>query len=449
MKRPVFNAANPKQKACIEAFYDKSIREIYYGGAKMCGKSYLGAFLFIMQALRYPGTHYFIARKRITDLTKFLVPSLLEVGKNYGIEHEFKVNLQRNIVEFYNTSKIFLLEAAYYPSDPLYSRYGSMQITQGWIEEGGEVDLDAKVNLQASIGRWKNQEYDIPVKILITCNPANNFIYSVYNDHISGKLAPDTVFITALPDDNPYCTSDYLNNLRASLPEMVARRLLQGLWDFENVANLFTFEKITKAFRSDRIKNQYARKVISIDVALQGGDRCVAVLYEGTETGGHYKIIHDEEQSNARELIGLINLWSDMYDVPKRNIVFDAVGVGSYIRDYLPSAIPFITGRPAKKNFGFKTELIYANARAECLYLLSKLMKEDMISIEADSKQQEKITMELMAYEIIHNEKMLDCTRKDEIKSRIGRSTDYSDAMYMALFRFLKTNNPLPTKIGW
>lgn len=452
IKRPLFEDSNPKQRMCIEAFFDPKIREIYYGGAKMCGKSYLGAFLFIMQAIRYPETHYFIARRRITDLSKFLIPSLKEVGKNYGVSNLFHVNLQRNTVEFTNGSKIFLLEAAYLPSDPLYARYGSMQITQGWIEEAGEVDLEAKVNLQASIGRWKNKEYDIPIKLLLTCNPANNFIYDVHRAFIRGELDPDTIFITALPTDNPYCTGEYFENLRRSLPEQIARRLLQGLWDFENTSNLYSYELVNQAFTKSAVQTRNRRKVIAVDVAHYGADRCVAWLYEGDgSTGGHFKILLDETETNLQQLVQRIHTWCNEYGINKMNVIFDAIGVGSYLKDFLPSATPFHSGRASRKTFGYKTELLYTNARVECMFLLAKLFETENISIEASEKQQRSLERELMTIEIIETkeDKMLDCTHKDEIKNKIGHSPDYLDSMYMCMYKFMQTNVPLPTMVRW
>lgn len=39
--------------------------------------------------------------------------------------------------------RIDFLDLQYKPSDPLYERYGSIEFTGGWIEEGGEVNFGA------------------------------------------------------------------------------------------------------------------------------------------------------------------------------------------------------------------------------------------------------------------------------------------------------------------
>src|SRR5690606_19886625 len=123
-------------------------------------------------AFIYPGTHYFIARKKLNDIRKFTIPSIHEVFGIWGLTDKYyNYNGQDNYYELYNKSRVYLLEAKLLPSDPEFYRFGSMQMTRGWIEEAGEFEESAKANLMASIGRWKNGEYNLPPKLLQTCNP--------------------------------------------------------------------------------------------------------------------------------------------------------------------------------------------------------------------------------------------------------------------------------------
>jgi len=169
---------NIKQKEVCRYWIDSSTSDIVYGGSKGSGKSYLGASLIFGDALIYPETHYFIARKKLNDLRKFTIPTIHEVLKNWGVsQNYYKYNGQDNYYQLYNGSKVFLLEAKYLPSDPQYMRFGSMQMTRGMIEEAGEFEKDAKENLEASIGRWKNDEFGLIGKLLQTCNPSKNYLY--------------------------------------------------------------------------------------------------------------------------------------------------------------------------------------------------------------------------------------------------------------------------------
>jgi len=103
------------------------------------------------------------------------------VFDHLGVDSRYyKFNGQDNYFSLYNKSKVFLIEAAYMPSDPLYQRFGSMQMTRGWIEEAGEFERAASNNLKASVGRWKNDLYGINGKILQTCNPSKNYLYHFF-----------------------------------------------------------------------------------------------------------------------------------------------------------------------------------------------------------------------------------------------------------------------------
>ena len=172
---------NEKQKQVAKLWVDKSTTDIAYGGSKGSSKSYLGVSLTFGDAFIYPGTHYFIARKKLNDIRKFTIPSIHEVFGHWGIQkNHWHYNGQDSFYELYNGSRVYLLDAKYLPSDPLYMRFGSMQMTRGMIEEAGEFEEAAKNNLSASVGRWKNDEYDLTAKLLRTCNPSKNYLYRDY-----------------------------------------------------------------------------------------------------------------------------------------------------------------------------------------------------------------------------------------------------------------------------
>jgi phage terminase large subunit len=238
---------NEKQKQVARLWCDKVTTDIVYGGSKGSGKSYLGVSLIFGDALIYPETYYFIARKSLTNLRKFTIPSIHEVFKHWGLNEKYwRYNGQDNYFELYNKSRVYLLDAAFLPSDPEYYRFGSMQMTRGFIEEAGEFEEGAKNNLTASIGRWKNDVYNLTPKLLQTCNPSKNYLYrEYYRPFHAGTLPAWRAFIQALPQDNKQLPAGYLENLERTLNKNERKRLLHGEWEIDDDPSiLIDYEKI-------------------------------------------------------------------------------------------------------------------------------------------------------------------------------------------------------------
>ena len=94
---------NEKQKEVARLWLDDSVTDILYAGTKGAGKSYLGCSLIAGDALTYPETFYFIARKTAADLVRYTIPSIYEVFTHWGItEGYYHFNGQYNFFELYN-----------------------------------------------------------------------------------------------------------------------------------------------------------------------------------------------------------------------------------------------------------------------------------------------------------------------------------------------------------
>ncbi|KKL68647.1 hypothetical protein LCGC14_2122920, partial [marine sediment metagenome] len=53
------------------------------------------------------------------------------------------MNSQTNIIQFHNGSKVFLMDMSYQPSDPLYTRFGGLELTGAFVDESNENQLQA------------------------------------------------------------------------------------------------------------------------------------------------------------------------------------------------------------------------------------------------------------------------------------------------------------------
>jgi phage terminase large subunit len=419
---------NDKQKQVCMYWIDDTTSDIVYGGSKGSGKSYLGASLIFGDALIYPETHYFIARKKLNDLRKFTIPTIHEVFKNWGLTNAyFKYNGQDNFYQLYNGSKVFLLEAKYLPSDPQYMRFGSMQMTRGMIEEAGEFEKDAKENLEASIGRWKNDEYGLRGKLLQTCNPSKNYLYKdYYQPNKRNELADYKKFVQAFPEDNKMLDKGYLENLNRVLSKNAKERLLKGNWEYDDDPNVLCgYENILALFDNDHVPG--GKKYMTADIARMGSDKAVIMVWEG------YKVIELIEYavSKLTDIQNAIQALRTKHNIPNHNCIADEDGVGGGVVDNCKIK-GFVNNSKALKGEN------YSNLKAQCGYKLAEHVEANEIHFECDLSQSQKeaITEELEQLKSYDSdgEGKLKILPKEQIKDNIGRSPDYLDTMLMRCY---------------
>lgn len=417
---------NEKQKDCARAWIDPTITDIVYGGSKGSAKSYTGCSLIFGDALIYPSTHYFIARKELNDIRKFTVPSIMEVFSCWKIDQRYyKYNGQDSVFIMHNGSKVFLLEAKRIPSDPNYQRFGSMQMTRGWIEEAGQIEEEAKNNLAISCGRWKNDEYGINGKILQTCNPSKNYLYRIYKAHKEGTLPDHMRFIQALPEDNKMLVDGYLDNLHRILKGNEKRRLLFGEWEYDDDPNaLIDYNRILDLFTNSQVVDKKADHYITADVARMGSDKAIIWAWRGWEA---IELI-EFDTSKTTDIQQAITTLKTKYKVPNSNIIADEDGVGGGVVDNLQIEGFVNNSRPIDGEN-------YQNLKTQCYYKYAERVGSGgvYISTELSTVQQECIVEEheqIKSYKSDSDGK-LRIVPKDQIKRNIGRSPDYSDALSM------------------
>lgn len=425
---------NEKQKDAARFWIDNETSEIIYGGSKGSGKSYLGCKLVFGDALIYPETHYFIARKALNDLRKFTIPSVHEVFADWKLDGSYyKFNGQDNVFTLYNGSRVYLLEASYQPSDPLYYRFGSMQMTRGWIEEAGQFEEEAKNNLAASIGRWKNEKYGLKGKLLQTCNPSKNFLYKDYKANKEGRLPEWKKFIQALPTDNKKLDAGYLESLNRSLSKNEKERLLFGNWEYDDdPATLCQYEKLLELF-TNRFDSLKGEKFITADIARFGSDKIVIGLWEGyTVTIYAYEKLAIDETAKKIEALRI------EHNIPLSRVVVDEDGVGGGVKDIIKCK-GFVNNSKALD------EENYENLQAQCAFKLAERINKNGVHIVSqDLKQNELIVEELeqLKQKDVDSDGKKGIVGKDKVKAIIGRSPDYRDMLLMREWFNLGKNKP-------
>jgi len=436
---------NEKQKEAVKYWIDDTTTGIVYGGAKGGGKSYLLCSLIFGDAFMYPGTRYFIARKTLADLVKHTIPSVYEVFGHWGITEEYyKYDGKHNVWKLHNGSEVLFLDAKYLPSDPMYTRFGSMQMTRGAIEEAGEFEEECRNNLFISLGRWKNQEYGLQKKLLETCNPAHNYLYTKgYKKWRDGTLEPYKKFIQALPKDNKTMSEEYYQGLLDTLDESGIQRLVYGNWEFDNdPTRLFDYDKITDLWINDHVAKS-GRKYLTADIAYEGSDLFVIGIWDGFILEKIIAIDKIDETQVSKKIHEL----RLQYGVPISNTIYDADGLKRFVRQSTKTG--HLKGARAFNNNGkaYGREN-YANLKTQCYFKLSELVSKNLILIQ-DKKYSKQIMEEL---EQIRKQPNTDdgkirLERKGDLKERLGRSPDFADMMMMRCLTEVKTFGDI--KVKW
>jgi len=419
------------QQEAIEYLFDKNTTEVLFGGAAGGGKSWVGCSWLILMCLKYPKTRYLMGRSKLDSLKKTTLNTFFEVCEEWGIKAEkhYHFNGSSNVITFYNKSEIMLKDLFLYPSDRNFDNLGSLELTGAFIDECNQITEKAK-NIVSSRMRYKLDQYNIIPKLLMTCNPAKNWVYTqYYRPSKEGKQKPHRKFIQSLVDDNQYISKYYKTQLQ-TLDELSKQRLLYGNWEYDATDDsLIQYDAIINLFNQTGIKGD---KYISCDVARFGSDKTVIMVWKGL----HIINIKSLLKSSINDVVEEVRRLQQENQVPLRNIIVDEDGVGGGVKDYLRCQ-GFVNNSRALKGEN------YQNLKTQCFYKLADLINKGQIGITCkDIGIKNDIIEELEQVRTKDADKdtKLQIIPKDTIKAILGRSPDYADALAMRCYYEIDSN---------
>ncbi len=420
-----------KQDLAFQYLKDKETTEILFGGGAGGGKSWYLCAALLSSCIKYKGIRCLLGRSKLTALKTTTLNTLFDVCKQWGFKtpEHYTYNAQTNIITFFNGSEIILKDLFQYPSDRNFDSLGSLELTMAAIDECNQITEKAK-NIVASRLRYKLDEFDLIPKLLLTCNPSKNWVYSeFYRKYKENKLPKHRKFIQALVDDNDNISTHYKEQL-TKLDELSKQRLLFGNWEYDDTQDsLIDYNSIVSLFDSKGIEGD---KYISCDVARFGSDRTVIMLWNGL----HLHYVKTILKSGINEVVEEIKKLQQENQVPLRNIIVDSDGVGGGATDYLRCQSFQANARPLKNEN-------YQNLKTQCYYTLAKKINEGQLGISCsniNTKNDIIEELEQVRTKDADKDNKLQILSKDTIKSIIGRSPDYADALAMRMYYEIDNN---------
>ena len=423
----------PKQIECFKYLEDNHTSEVLFGGGAGGSKTFTGCLWQISRRLKYPNTRSVIGRSKLKNLKSTTLNTFWEVAINYcGLkpDRDYMFNANGSQIKFYNGSEIYLKDLFFYPSDPEFTSLGGLEITDCFVDECAEVTEKA-INILNSRIRYKLDEYNLIPKTLLTCNPSKGWLYTqFYKPDLTNDLPEHRKFIKSLVTDNKAISKHYITQL-GKLDQISKERLLFGNWEYnDDEALLFEYNALQDMFTNDFVEG--GMKVITCDVARFGDDKTVICVWNGLRCEKIIKF----DKNDVKQVVDTIKSECRSNGISNSKVVIDQDGVGGGVVDYLSGCVGFVNGSRALKGEN------YMNLKTQCYYKLAEVINNDQIYI-ADKRYRDTIISELEIVKrarVDKDSQKLAIEGKEIIKTKLGRSPDYADAIMMRMWYHLKKN---------
>ncbi len=440
------------QNLSFEILDDPQFTDVLFGGSAGGAKSFFVCMWAVLQCRNYKGIAIGLGRKELKRLKRTTLVTLLsKVHPLLGVKEgrDYKYNSQEGVIEYVNGSRIILIDMAYAPTDPDFDKFGSLELTHVIVEEVGEAVKQAVDVLSSRRNRMMNKEYGLVGKLVMTCNPTQNFIrqeyYKPYEELGMGRMQkwergevimPGTgirapafrAFVRSSVYDNPFIDDNYIETLK-NLPPQERKRLLEGNWNYADDDDV-----LFKALLMDRATaydipepDEGFNKFIGVDVSDKGKDDTIATLNEnGVITQQKALMIPERTGEVGEDERPLSYLLADeLIKFAQQNgftakeakrISIEGNGVGVGIRD-------------AMRVRGWYITLYTATSKSRSEGYYNFMLDMDAGNIKMlHGLDDGELRRQLAAHTYEMIDQVPKVIKKDKLKPIIGRSPDHADS---------------------
>jgi len=420
----------PKQEKALTYLLDDETSDVLYGGAARGGKSWLGCSWILFEALTKPNSAWFVAREELTKLKDTTLLTFFKVLNFWGLKKgvDFRYNGSSYQLNFSNGSIVFFVELKYVPSDPLFDRIGSYDLTGAFIDEVQQIHKQAINVLRGRFSVLSGEGWSAIPKLFMSANPSKTWIYEdFYLANKENKIEPWRKFIQALPTDNPHNSPNYLSNLLKS-DEQTVQRLYYGNWEYDNDPTaMIDYDSIIGLFNNDHIEKG-RKKYITADIAGEGSDYFRVIVWNGFEAIDKISM----KKSDGQQVVSTIKDLQRKHLIPAKSVAYDADGIGAFVGGFIHGAIAFHNGaKPLLKEN-------YENLKTQCYYQYAAKVVEGSIwiSFKVNEIERKEIIQEHEQIKTRDADKegKIKMIKKEEVKRNISRSPDWTDALAMRMY---------------
>lgn len=421
---------SPTQQAFLNAFFSRSYRYLLFGGGVAGGKTQLICALTAVLCKMYPGSRYAIVRKDLPRIRRNIIPTWEAVVPKSFFE---QVNRSTWVVRAHNGSEVLFIGATE-EKDPNHDRIRGLELSGAFCDEINELSEDFFNVLRTRVGRW-NSDPRPPPFIVGTCNPTTNWVKTVwYDPWSSDALREPWFYLPSRATDNPHLTAEYIQTLN-ELPPDVKRVLVDGDWSVAADPDaLLDPAWVEDAFFRDPLTDLSLPKRLAVDVARYGNDDTV-IMHTADYT---IKSLESWNGIDTTKTTQRVITAAGELGITGDDIRIDAIGVGAGVADQVAQAglSPFDYKGGAKPAAASEAGYFkFKNRRAADHWNLRELFKAGWISLEdtINDRDRMRLKADLMALKYkVDSEKVVAIESKEQLKKRLGRSPDYSDALVMA-----------------
>lgn len=421
-----------KQGEAFRALQRPDIEELLYGGAKGGGKSMFGCmqcFIWAKQIIKdfkleprkYPIVVGFMGRKQSVDFTS----TTLETWKRVIPSDAYTIKQQEKLIVI--DGAVAIKYGGLDDSDTV-KKFNSAEFAFFFIDQAEEC-TEQDIGLLRGTLRLKINGKHILGKGLLTANPAVCWLKPAF---ITAPQ-PKTMFIRALPSDNPFLPESYTETLRKAFafrPELL-KAYLYGSWDdLEGAFVVIPAKYVEMNVNNTQWDKTIIKRITFADIAgeTEEGDETVIYDFENT------KLVNSEIFVN-RNLMDTAGRIIAHQKQNRSNLVgADEVGIGAGVVSRLRQVYEHddidVIGFCGGEREGLREPEAYANYKTEAWFYAAQQFIDKRCDIPNDPVLISQLSS--VTYHYATGEKLILDSKKD-LRKKLGHSPDRAEAYVMGL----------------